>query len=99
MCWLGLSLDVTAGVSSVWPASGLLTGLLLVAPRNRWRAIAAGALIGGVAANLAIGFNPIISVCYTFINLGESLLAALLVQRFAPETVGLRQPADVISFG
>ena len=36
MCWLGLSFDVTAGVSSVWPASGFLTGLLLIVPRDRW---------------------------------------------------------------
>jgi signal transduction histidine kinase len=98
MCWLGLSLDVTAGVSSVWPASGLLTGLLLVSPRDRWRAIGAGALIGGVAANLAIGFNPIASVGYTLINLGESLFATLLIRRIAPSAIGLRQPADIIAF-
>jgi two-component system sensor histidine kinase UhpB len=98
MCWLGLSLDVTAGVSSVWPASGLLTGLLLVAPRERWRAIGAGAAIGGVAANLAIGFNPIVSIGYTLINLGESFAATLLIRRFAPAAIGLRQPGDVISF-
>jgi signal transduction histidine kinase len=98
VCWLGLSLDVTAGVSSVWPASGLLTGLLLVAPRDRWRAIGAGALIGGIAANLAIGFNPIVSIGYTLINLGESFAALLLVRRFAPDAIGLRQAGDLISF-
>jgi signal transduction histidine kinase len=98
MCWLGLSLDVTAGVSSVWPASGLLTGLLLVAPRGRWSAIGAGALIGGVAANLVIGFNPIVSIGYTLINLGESIAATLLIRRFAPDAIGLWQPGDVISF-
>jgi integral membrane sensor domain MASE1 len=98
MCWLGLSLDVTAGVSSVWPASGLLTGLLLVVRRNHWRSIATGALIGGVAANLSIGFSPILSVGYTLINLAESFTATLLVRRFAPDAVRLRQPADVLSF-
>ena len=97
-CWFGRSLDVTAVVTSVWPASGLLTGLLLVTPRDRWRAIAGGALIGGVAANLAIGFATIPSVGFTLINLCESFAAALLVRRFAPDAIRLRLPADVISF-
>src|SRR5262245_28128035 len=97
LCGLGLSLDVTAGVSSVWPASGLLTGLLLVAPRDRWRAIVCGALLGGVAANLVFGFAAIVSVGYTLINLFESCVAALLVRRLAPDAIRLRHPADVLS--
>ena len=98
MCWLGLSLDVTAGVSSIWPASGLLAGLLLVSPRDRWGTIAAGVVIGGLAANLAIGFNALVSLGYTLTNLAECVAAALLVRRFAPQAVELRQPADVLWF-
>ena len=94
---LGLSLDVTAGVSSVWPASGLFTGVLLVNPRHRWRAIAGGALLGGLAANLAFGFGAIVSVGFALINLVESLAAALLVRRVTPDAIRLRHPADVIS--
>jgi len=97
LCGLGLSLDVTAGVSSVWPASGLLTGLLLVVPRDRWRAIVCGALLGGVAANLAFGFSAIVSVGYTLINLFESFAAALLVRRITPDAIRLRHPADVLA--
>jgi hypothetical protein len=41
---------------------GLLTGVLLIAPRERWAAIGVGAFIGGVAANLGVGFNSIASV-------------------------------------
>ena len=95
MCWLGLSLDLTAGVGSVWPASGLLTGLMLLAPRERWAVIGAGAFIGGLAANLAVGFNSVTSVGYVLINLGESVLATWLVRRHAPDAVRLRQPSDV----
>jgi signal transduction histidine kinase len=36
---LGLSFDPLAGVNSVWPVIGLITGLLLVTPRGGWRAI------------------------------------------------------------
>src|ERR1043165_7010108 len=97
LCALGLSLDVTAGVSSVWPASGLLTSLLLITPRHRWRVIASGALLGGVAANLVFGFTAAVSVGYTLINLIESSAAALLIRRVTPDAVRLRHPADVIA--
>ena len=95
MCLFGLSLDVTAGVGSVWPASGLLTGILLLAPRDSWGAIGAGAFIGGVAANLGVGFNFATSIGYVLINLGESFLANWLVRRYAPDAVRLRQPSDL----
>ena len=95
MCWLGLSLGVSAGVGSVWPASGLLTGVLLIAPRERWAAIGVGAFIGGVAANLGAGFNSVASVGYVLINLGEGFVANWLVRRHVPDAVRLRQPADV----
>jgi signal transduction histidine kinase len=98
MGWIGLTLDVTAAVSSIWPASGLLTGLLLVIPPRKWIVVAGGAFIGGVAASLAIGFPAIPSVGYTLGNLGESFAATLLVRRFAPDAVRLRHPADVIAF-
>ena len=93
MCWLRLTLDVSA----VWPASGLLTGLLLVHPRHRWRAITGGALLGGLAANLAFGFDAIVSAGYTLIYLVESLTTALLVRRIIPDAIRLRHPADVLS--
>lgn len=95
--WLGLSFDLSAGVSSVWPASGLLTGLLLVAPRRRWRPIAGGTLIGGIAANLAIGFSSIPAVGYTLIGLGQAFAITLLVRRLAPDAIRLRHPADLVS--
>ena len=97
MCWLGLSLDVTAGVGSVWPASGLLTGILLLAPRDRWIAIGAGAFIGGLGANLGVGFNLVTSAGYVLINLGEAFVANWLVRRYAPDAVCLRQPSDLFA--
>jgi glucose-6-phosphate-specific signal transduction histidine kinase len=97
MCWLGLALDVTAGVGSVWPASGLLTGILMLAPRHRWVAIASGAFIGGVAANLAVGFSFVTSLGYVLVNLGESFVANWLMRRYAPDAVRLRQPSDVFA--
>ena len=95
MCWVGLSLDLTAGVGSVWPASGLLTGILLLAPRDKWVAIGAGAFIGGLAANLGVGFTSVTSIGYVLINLGESFVANWLVRRYSPDAVRLRQPSDL----
>jgi len=97
LCRFGLSFDVGAGVSSFWPASGLLTGLLLVAPRTHWAAIATGACIGGGAAHVATGLTAMVGVGYALIGVGESVTARLLVRRLSPDAVRMRQPGDVIA--
>jgi signal transduction histidine kinase len=97
MCCLGLSLGVSAGVGSVWPASGLLTGLLLISPQARWVGVGVGAFAGGVAANLWAGFDPAASMGYVLINLAESFFANWLVRRYAPDASRLRQPSDLFA--
>lgn len=94
MCCLGLSLGVSAGVGSVWPASGLLMGLLLISPRVRWVGIGIGAFAGGVAANLWAGFNSATSIGFVLINLAESFFATWLVRRYASDAGRLREPSD-----
>ena len=68
-----------------------------MAPRERWASIGVGCFIGGVAANLGVGFNSIASVGYVLINLGERFAANWLVRRYAPDAVRLRQPSDVFA--
>lgn len=84
-------------MSTFWPAGGLLTGLLLVAPPPRWSALAVGACIGGVAANLASGFDGMVSMAYTLISVAESFAATLLLRHRSPDAARLRQPGDVIA--
>ena len=96
-CRLGLWINVTAGVSAVWPASGLLVGVCLLPRRPSVRVVMAGALVGGVAANVFSGFPLLLSIVYTVINIGETLLGCWLLRRVSPDAVHLRHPEDVFT--
>jgi signal transduction histidine kinase len=93
-CYLALSIDVTNGAASVWPASGLLFGTLLLVSRRFIPSVLVGALVGGSAANLAVGFATVTSIGYTFINLGEGLAGCWLVRRLCPDAPRLSQPLN-----
>jgi two-component system sensor histidine kinase UhpB len=93
-CSLALSIDVTNGAASVWPASGLLFGVLLLIPRRFVPAVLFGSLIGGTAANLGVGFAAATSVGYVLINLGEGLAGTWLVRRYCPDAPRLSQPLN-----
>jgi signal transduction histidine kinase len=96
-CWVALSIDVANGAASVWPASGLLLGVLLLIDRRWIPSVLAGSLAGGVAANMAVGFEAATSIGYTLINLAEGSTARWLVRRWAPGAWRLRQPSDVLA--
>ncbi len=93
-CYVALSIDVTNGAASVWPASGLLFGTLLLVPHRLVLSILVGSLLGGIAANLGVGFATATSVGYTCINLGEGLAGRWLVRRFCPDAPRLSQPLN-----
>ena len=93
-CYVALLIDITNGAASVWPASGLLFGVLLLTPRRYILASLTGALIGGVIANLGVGFPVATSIGYTCINLGEGLTGRWLVQRYFPDAPRLSQPLN-----
>ena len=80
-CYVALLIDITNGAASVWPASGLLLGVLLLTPGRYRLSILTGALIGGIIANLSVGFPVATSIGYTCINLGEGLAGRARVRR------------------
>lgn len=93
-CYIALSIDVTTGAASIWPASGLLLGVLLLCPDRSVPSILAGTLLGGVAANLTVGFPVATSIGYTCINIGEGLAARWLVRRYYPDAPRLTHPTN-----
>lgn len=93
-CYVALLIDTTNGAASVWPASGLLLGVLLLTPTQYVLSILAGAFVGGVIANLGVGFPVATSVGYAFINIGEGLAGRWLVQRYFPDAPRLSQPLN-----
>jgi signal transduction histidine kinase len=93
-CYVALSIDVTNGAASVWPASGLLFGALLLTPKRFVPSVLIGSFVGGTAANLGVGFAAATSIGYTFINLGEGLAGRWLVRRYCPDAPRLSQPLN-----
>jgi diguanylate cyclase (GGDEF)-like protein/PAS domain S-box-containing protein len=92
----GLAFGDEAGVTPIWPASGLLLGVLLVAPRRRWPAFAAVAFAADLGANLAAG----IGIAGPGVALGdtvEALLAAAVIGLIAPGPFSLSRIRCVVA--
>ena len=93
-CYIALSIDVATGAASIWPASGLLLGVLLLCSDRAIPSVLIGTLLGGVAANLSVDFQVATSIGYTCINMGEGLTARWLVRRYCPDAPRLSNPLN-----
>jgi signal transduction histidine kinase len=96
-CHIALSIDITDGAASVWPASGLLFGALLLTPNRLVPPVLIGALIGGIVANLGVGFDAVTSIGYSCINLGEGVMGRWLVRRYWPDAPRLSHPQNLFA--
>ncbi|HZF32290.1 MAG TPA: PAS-domain containing protein [Candidatus Angelobacter sp.] len=74
-------------VAAIWPATAVALGVLLLSPARDWPAYLLAAGAANLAAGIATGVPPAISIGFTAFNLMEILLAAGLLRR-------LRAPAD-----
>jgi diguanylate cyclase (GGDEF)-like protein len=80
--WFSISLTrFDGGVASLWLASGLLTGILLLSPRVNWRWWCLAAAAGQMAARIGHGSSWWLSVAVVAINLLESGIVAAWVLR------------------
>jgi PAS domain S-box-containing protein len=86
-----------SGLAVLWPASGVYLGVMLVAPRHMWSALACGAWIGSLAAYLHTGSSLEVSVAFAVPSSAEGLLGALLVERIAGKRFTLRGLHDVFA--
>ena len=86
-----------SGLAVLWPASGVYLGVMLVAPRRMWSALACGAWIGSLAAYLHAGSSLEVSVAFAVPSSAEGLLGALLVERIAGRRFTLRGLHDLFA--
>jgi PAS domain S-box-containing protein len=86
-----------SGLAVLWPASGVYLGVMLVAPRHMWSALACGAWIGSLAAYLHAGSSLEVSVAFAVPSSAEGLLGALLVERIAGKRFTLRGLHDLFA--
>src|SRR4051812_1721265 len=75
------SLAGDVGIAVLWPASGVYLGLMLVAPRHSWPALALGAGLGSLAAYAHAGSSLELSVAFAVPSSAEGLLGAVLIER------------------
>ena len=83
--WISIRMTrFDGGVAAVWLSNGLLTGLLLIAPRARWAGFFAAAVVGQMLARVLNGGSWLLSLVVVAINLMESGAVAFWVRRRIP---------------
>jgi PAS domain S-box-containing protein len=85
------------GIAVLWPASGVYLGVMLVAPRRMWPALACAAAVGSLAAYLQAGSSLEVSIAFAVPSSAEGLLGALLVERIAGGRLTLGGLKDLIA--
>ena len=95
---LGYRFAIPSGIATLWPASGLMLGLLLTCNRRDWPAIVVGGMTGSVLSDLLIHYSPTLAIAAAAANEFESVVAAIVLLRITPYPVRLRSLAEVRSF-
>lgn len=86
------------GIAMLWPASGILLAVLLIASRQRAGWHIAAAALGSVAANLESGNALFVSIGFTLANMTESALAAWLLRSRIERRISFTDPSGLIDF-
>lgn len=98
LSWAAVTLTrMTGTVASVWPATGVLLGVLLRVPLGHWPVYLLGGYVAGIAANLIYGDNLSIAIGLPLGNLLETFVAALFLRRCFPNGVDLREIRQLIA--
>ncbi|MFO1323189.1 MAG: MASE1 domain-containing protein [Burkholderiales bacterium] len=80
---------------TVWLASGVVFGTLLVARRASWPAVLAGGFVGAAAFAVYLGSPPLDALGYGAIEAIASGAAAFVVSKLSPLPLMLDRPRDL----
>src|SRR5262245_55311958 len=81
-----------------WPAAGIAVGVLIaLGPRTRLP-VAAAVFVGSAACSLTIGSNAWLSIAFGFLNAGQALLTAWLLEHRFGRTFKLENVQHVLWF-
>ncbi|HSU95927.1 MAG TPA: MASE1 domain-containing protein, partial [Gemmatimonadaceae bacterium] len=76
---LGYRFAISGGEVMLWPASGVMLGLMLSSERRDWPAIITGGLIGSIVSDTQSHYGVVFVLGAAAANVGETLAAASLV--------------------
>lgn len=84
------------GVAVFWPAAGLAVGALIVlGPSARLPVVVA---VATITSNLLIARNPWLAITFGFLNAGQALLTAWLIERRFGNEFKLEDVPQVLGF-
>ncbi|MES2358817.1 MAG: PAS domain S-box protein [Gemmatimonadota bacterium] len=92
---LGYRFAIPGGAVMLWPASGVMLGLMLSSERRDWPAILVGGLIGSVVSDTRSGYGVVFAAGAAVANVGETLAATLLVTSRLRHRITLSSLRDV----
>ena len=94
----GLALRAQPGVAIFWPAAGIAVGALIALGPIARLPVAAGVAVASIASSVMIGRSPWLSIAFCFVNVGQALIVALLVERWCGRAVKLEDVPQVLRF-
>lgn len=89
---------LSGGIALLWLANAPLIAALCTATRRHRLLIVTAAAIGSMAATLLVSPIPITAPLFAVANVGEALLAAVLLQRWNVHRTQLESVASITSF-
>jgi diguanylate cyclase (GGDEF)-like protein len=85
-------------IATIWPANAVLLAMLMLGPRPAWGRVLSAGFCGNVAANLITRGTVWGPLLYSFSNLAEVALAAVLLRRARDGALTLESPQALGSF-
>ena len=94
----GLALRANTGTSIFWPGAGISVGALIVWGPTARLPVSAGVVVATAVSNLMIGRNAWLAVAFGFVNAGQALLTAGLIERWFGRSLKLGDVSQSLGF-
>ena len=94
----GLALRANTGTSIFWPGAGIAVGALIVWGPTARVPVSAGVVIATIVSNLMIGRNSWLTIAFGFVNAGQALLTAGLIERWFGRSLKLADVSQILGF-
>src|SRR5947209_2844698 len=87
-CWLSIRFTrLPGGFSMLWPAGGVLCGILLTSARRDWPAYIAAAGIANLLAHILVGDGPVYGSMLMLAGLIEAVAVAFALSRYVGDVI------------
>jgi PAS domain S-box-containing protein len=81
-----------------WPAAGIAVGALITLGPGAWLPVSAGVMLATAAANVMVGRDIWLATAFGFLNAGQAILTAWLIERWFGRAFKLDDVRQVLGF-